>query len=125
MALEYAKLTGEVIGAAIAVHRELGPGFLKSVYDRALAVELRLREIPFQRQLSVPIHYRGIEIGLHRIGLFVADEIVVELKVAARFEDIHFATVRSYLNALNKTHGLLLNFGRARIDAKRVISDQP
>jgi GxxExxY protein len=72
MALEHEQLTGSVIGAAIEVHRALGPGFLEAVYENALAIELRARGIGFDRQLAVPILYRGTEVGLHRLDLLVA-----------------------------------------------------
>jgi GxxExxY protein len=80
MALEHEELTGKIIGAAMEVHKVLGPGFIESIYEKALAVELRHREIPFRRQVSVPVYYRDVEVGLHRIDLIVTDQIVVELK---------------------------------------------
>ena len=120
MALELADLTGEIIGAAIEVHTELGPGFLESVYENALAVEMRARGIPFQRQLAVPVLYKGVEVGLHRIDLFVKGEVVVELKAIKSLENVHFAVVRSYLRAKDREHGLLLNFLRTKLDIKRV-----
>ena len=66
--LEHEELTGEIIGAAIEVHKELGPGFLESMYENALCIELRWRKIPFERQVAIPVFYRGNEIGLHRLG---------------------------------------------------------
>jgi len=120
MALERENLTGKIIAAAIEVHKELGPGFLESVYENALAVELRLRKIPFQRQVSVPVLYKGVEVGLHRIDLFVFDEIVVELKAIKNLDNVHFVIVRSYLRAMNRDHGLLLNFAKVTLEIKRV-----
>ncbi len=120
MALEHEELTGKIIGAAIEVHRTLGPGYLESVYENALIVELRRRDVPFQRQVSVPIVYRGVEVGLHRLDLFVADLVVVELKAVKALDDVHFAVVRSYLRAVNRRHGLLLNFSRRTLEPKRV-----
>jgi GxxExxY protein len=122
MALEYEELTGSIIGAAIAVHRELGPGFLESVYGNALVVEMRHREIPFVRQLGVPVLYRGVEVGMHRLDLFVADEIVVELKAIKELADVHFAVVRSYLRATCRKHGLILNFAKYTLETKRVLA---
>jgi GxxExxY protein len=118
--LEHERLTGEIIGAAIAVHKQLGPGFLETVYENALCLELQRRCIPFVRQLAVPVMYRGVRIGMHRIDLFVADEIVVELKAVNCFDDIHFVTVRSHLQALNESFGLLLNFANTTLQVKRV-----
>lgn len=120
MTLELQSLTEAIIGAAIEVHRELGPGFLESIYENALAIELRARKIPFQRQLMVPVLYRGVEVGLHRLDLFVFDQVLVELKAIATIEDIHFVVARSYLKAVGRDHGLLLNFAKPTLEIKRV-----
>lgn len=122
--MEHSDLTGRIIGAAIEVHKELGPGFLESLYENALCIELRCCNIPFARQVSVPVLYRGVEIGLHRLDLLVFDEIVVELKAVRRLDDIHFVTVRSYLHALDKQHGLLLNFAKTTLEVKRVAAER-
>ncbi len=121
MALEHEELTGSIIGAAIAVHRELGPGFIETVYDNALAIELRARGVPHERQLHLPVAYRGVEVGLHRLDLFVAKEIVVELKAVKEVADQHFAVVRSYLRAAGREHGLILNFSKPKLEVKRVM----
>ncbi len=121
MALELEQLTCSVIGAAIDVHRELGPGFIESVYERALVVELERRGIPFQRQWNVPLSYKGVEIGAHRLDLFVAGQLVVELKATRSIANEHFAVVRSYIRAVGRKHGLILNFSGVTLDAKRVL----
>ena len=120
MGLAHEGLTGGVIGAAIAVHRVLGPGFLESIYEKALAMELRSRKIPFRRQMAVPVLYLGFEVGLHRLDFLVADRIVVELKTARQLENIHFVVVRSYLRATGCEHGLLVNFANTTLEVKRV-----
>ena len=71
-------------------------------------------------QVAVPVVYRGVEVGLHRLDLFVFDEIVVELKAVTRLEDAHFVVVRSYLRAVDREHGLLLNFAKPTLEIKRV-----
>jgi GxxExxY protein len=124
MPLECEELTGSIIGAAIAVHRELGPGFIESVYGNALDLEMRHRQIPFVRQIGVPVLYRGIEVGMHRLDLFVQGEIVVELKAVKELADVHFAVVRSYLRATHNKHGLILNFAKYTLEAKRVVALQ-
>ncbi|MDF2628134.1 MAG: hypothetical protein K0R39_1965 [Symbiobacteriaceae bacterium] len=116
----HADLTGAVIGAAIEVHKTLGPGFLESVYETALARELELRGIPFVRQAQVPIHYKGTVVGTHVLDLLVADKIVVELKVAKELTDIHTAIVLSYLAATKLQIALLINFNKPRIECKRI-----
>ncbi len=120
MMLEHEDLTGRIIGAAIEVHRTLGPGFLESIYENALAIELRRRDIPFSRQLAVPVLYHGAEVGFHRLDMLVDDLIVAELMTSKRFADIDFVVVRSYLRAVDREHGLLLNFATSTLDVKRV-----
>jgi len=120
MALEFEDQTGQVIGAAIEVHRELGPGFLESVYEAALALELANRRIPFEPQAQVTVVYKGVKVGLHQIDLLAFNEIVVELKAVKALKDVHFAVVRSYLRALGKDHGLLLNFSTPSLTIRRV-----
>ena len=115
-----ADLSGKIIGAAIRVHAELGPGFLESLYEQAVCIELRRDGFQLHRQVPVPVSYRGELIGEHRIDLLVEKRIVVELKAIQALEPIHFATVRSYLKATKLELGLLLNFARATLEVKRV-----
>ncbi|MEX0885179.1 MAG: GxxExxY protein [Phycisphaeraceae bacterium] len=104
------ELARQVIGAAIEVHRELGPGFLESVYEMALCVELTASAVPFVRQPLVRITYRGVAVGEHRLDLLVADRLVVELKAVEQVAPIHKAQLLSYLRATDQTLGLLINF---------------
>jgi GxxExxY protein len=119
--LEHEELTDKIIGCAIEVHKKLGPGFLESIYENAIIIELQRKGLPFERQKEVAIQYDGVEVGKHRLDLIVADTIVVELKAVRNIEDIHFVIVRSYLKALGKEHGLLINFSRKVLEVKRVI----
>ncbi len=119
--LEYEGLTEKTIGAAIEVHRRLGPGFLESFYENALVIELRKRGLEVKQQIEVPVIYEDQEVGRHGLDLLVEDTIVVELKAIKSFEDIHFAIVKSYLKAVHRVHGLLLNFATVTLDVKRVI----
>ena len=114
------ELTGRIIAAAISVHRALGPGFLESVYERALRIELEADEIPYECQKSFEILYRGKPVGEHRLDLLVAGRVVVELKAAKALEDIFFATVRSYMKAVGTDSGLLFNFATMPLTIKRV-----
>jgi GxxExxY protein len=122
MALEYEALSKRIIGAAIAVHRELGPGFIESVYERALVIELEHIGLKVERQHRVPVIYRGKRVGKHRLDLFIESTIIVELKTVEAFRDRHFAVLRSYLKAANRRHGLLLNFAGTTVQIRRVIS---
>lgn len=113
-------LTERVIGAAIDVHRTLGPGFVESVYEQALCVEFDACGIGYERQKVVRVYYRGRPVGEHRIDLFVEESAVVELKAAKGIEDVHFAYVRSYMKALSVDCGLILNFAAMPLTVKRV-----
>jgi GxxExxY protein len=122
LALEHEALTERIIGAAIEVHRRLGPGFLESVYEKALIIELKKRGLALRDQMDVIVAYDGEEVGRHRLDLFVEDTIVVDLKAIKNLEDIHFAVVRSQLKAVGRQHGLLLNFAKITLEPKRVIA---
>lgn len=104
------RLTEQVIGAAIEVHRLLGPGLLESAYEEALCIELTLRQVPFVRQPSVDLSYKGHPVGKSRLDLLVADEVVVELKAVDALADVHKAQVIAYLRATGHRLGLLINF---------------
>ncbi|HWI51130.1 MAG TPA: GxxExxY protein [Symbiobacteriaceae bacterium] len=116
----HSELTGEIIGAAMEVHNALGPGFLESIYEEALAKELKRRGIPFSRQVEVEIHYKGDMVGTHVLDLVVANAVVVELKAVKELADIHKAIVLSYLAATGLPVALLLNFSQRRLDHKRL-----
>jgi len=118
-------LSGQIIEAALCVHRELGPGFLESVYESAMKVALCHRGIVFQSQHPVTIFFEGEEVGDHRLDLIVDGQIVVELKAVKALESIHFAQVKSYLKATRLGVGLLFNFNAPTLVIKRVVlSDQ-
>jgi len=104
------RLAREVIGAAIEVHRHLGAGFLESVYEEALVIELALRGIPFERQKPVPVSYKERNVGEGRVDLLVGSELLVELKAVEALAAIHKAQVISYLKATGLHLGLLINF---------------
>ena len=114
------ELTQRIIGAAIAVHKALGPGFLESAYEEALAIEFTHQGIAFERQKVLPVLYRGQKIAEHRLDFLVESCVVVELKAISSLEDIHFAIVRSYLKAANLQSALLLNFATMPLTVKRV-----
>ncbi len=118
--LGHKDLSGQVIAAAIQVHQTLGPGFLESIYEAALCIELDLRSIRYERQKLVPLSYRGHPVGEHRLDLLVEGVLVVELKAAKTLEDIFFATTRSYMKAVGVEDGLILNFASMPLTIKRV-----
>ena len=107
---ELDELAHQVIGAAIEVHRRLGPGFLESVYEQALCVELELRGIPFECQVPVAVEYKGRSAGQARLDIVVGGRLLVELKAVDALAPIHTTQVLSYLKATGLKLGLLMNF---------------
>ena len=107
---EISQLSGGVIGAAIEVHRVLGPGFLESVYQQALGVELHLRRIPFIPQAVVAVNYKGASVGEGKLDFLVGNSLIVELKAVENLAPIHSAQVISYLKMTGHEIGLLINF---------------
>ncbi len=114
-----------VIGAAIEVHRQLGPGYLESMYEQALCVELHLRSVPFVCQAPIDAHYKGYSIGQARLDLLVGEVLIVELKAVDALAPIHTAQLISYLKLTGNHLGLLINFNTRvlRDGLKRVVLD--
>ncbi len=105
------KITEAIIGAAIKVHRTLGPGLLESAYQECLCRELSLREIPFQREVALPVCYEGVLLDCgYRLDLVVADSVIVELKALDHLMPVHEAQLLTYLKLSGKRVGLLINF---------------
>lgn len=104
------QLAGAVIGAAIEVHRILGPGFLERTYGDAMEIEMTLRGIKFSREHSISLNYKGHPIGEGKLDFLIDDELVIELKTVDKLAEIHKAQVISYLKATNRLLGLLINF---------------
>lgn len=103
-------LAHKVIGAAIEVHRELGPGYLESIYQVALEAELRMQGLPFQSQVPLGVFYKGLSLGTFRLDLVVDDQLVVELKTVDAIGGVHIAQLISYLKVTGHPLGLILNF---------------
>jgi GxxExxY protein len=119
------ELTGKIIGAAIEVHRHLGPGLLESAYVPCLQYELAACRLPFEAQRSVPIVYKGMSIpATYRIDLIVEGIVVVELKAVERLAPVHDAQVLTYLRLTNCPAGLLINFYVAKLSdgVKRLLN---
>jgi GxxExxY protein len=121
MGHQFEELSGRILGAAVDVHKALGPGFLESIYQRAMEVALEHREIRFQREKEVHVHFEGVDLGVQRLDLLVEEQAIVELKAVKALEDIHFAQLRSYLKATGLHTGLLLNFNAPTLVVKRVV----
>ncbi len=121
MGRRFESLSGQIIEAALAVHIDLGPGFIESIYENAMVIALAKRGIPFESQRVDQISFQGHLVGRHRLDLVVAEEIVVELKAVALLDRTHVAQLRSYLRATRLNVGLLLNFNASRLVVKRVV----
>ena len=123
--MENNTLSGEIIGAAIEVHRLLGPGLLESAYELALERELVLRGMSVERQKAVPLEYKGVALGDgFRMDLLVNDHLIVEIKAVERLQAIHEAQLLTYLKLADKRLGLLINFNEKTIKegVKRVVN---
>ena len=109
--MEFDELSRTVIGCAIEVHRTLGPGLLESAYEVCLCRELSLRGIHFERQVAIPVEYKGVKLGCgYRADLIVTDMILVEIKAVDQLAPIHNAQLLSYLKLTGLKVGLLINF---------------
>ncbi len=113
------ELSGRVIGAAMRVHSTLGPGFTESVYQNALALEMRLDGIPFEREVKLEVRYRGEVVGQYRADLLVAGILILELKAVQAILPEHEVQVVNYLAATGLEQALLLNFGTKSLQFKK------
>ena len=114
------RTTEAIIESIIRVHRVLGPGFLESVYRRALLVELKKRGMDVETEKEIVLYCEGEEIGVHRLDLLVEGSVIVELKTVAALSKAHYAQVRSYLKATGLKVALLVNFAREKADFRRI-----
>jgi GxxExxY protein len=115
-------ITEKVIGCAYRVANELGPGFLEKVYENALAHELKKAGVAVEQQRRVMILYDGVVVGDYVADLLVEEVVLVELKAAKALDEVHLAQCLNYLRGASLRIGLLINFGTARIEVKRVVN---
>jgi GxxExxY protein len=114
------QITHKIIGCAMKVHSTLGNGFQEVIYQRALAIEMSVEGLSFQREMEMPIFYREEQIGTRRVDFFVENSVMVELKAMEKIEDVHKAQAINYLEAYNIADGLLINFGGLSLEFKRL-----
>lgn len=119
--LLYKELTFAVIGAAMEVHKILGPGFLEAVYQAALEKELSLRMIPFDHKVKLPVTYKDAVVGIYEADLVIDNKFVVEIKAVSKLNASHQAQAMHYLAAAGLRLTLLLNFGTGSLEHRRVI----
>ena len=117
---KYKDLTEKIIGAAMRVHSALGYGFQEIIYQRALEIELRDSGIIFKKEFSMPIFYKDTLIGKRRVDFFVEEKVMVEIKAIINLENVHLVQAKNYLEAYNIQVGLLINFGNASLQFKRL-----
>ncbi len=118
----YKELTYAVIGAAMEVHKILGGGFLEAVYQKALAYELKLRNIPFEEQVSLQVYYKGQLVGEYFADFVIDGKIILEIKAVSTLNDAHTAQTIHYLTATGYKVGLLINFGSKSLEHRRFVS---
>jgi GxxExxY protein len=119
--LLYKELTFAVIGAAMKVHRILGSGFLEAVYQAALERELVLRNIPFEKQVRLPVSYKEVFVGEYIADFIIEGKLIVEIKAVSNFNSQHQPQAMHYLTATGCRLALLLNFGTGSLEHRRVI----
>jgi GxxExxY protein len=120
-AKELNDLSNRIIGIAIDIHKKLGPGFQEKIYEEALLKEFKKAAIGFEKQKVIRVDYEGQALGNQRIDLLVDDEMILEIKACTRMIPIYRDQLISYLKTADKRLGLILNFGRSRLEIKRVV----
>ena len=118
--MKYEEITKKIIGCAMTVHSTLGNGFQEVIYQRALAIEMKLNSLNFEREKEMPIYYRNEDIGTRRADFFVEKCVMTEIKAVLKLQPEHLAQAKNYLEAYQMEIGLLLNFGGASLEFKRV-----
>ncbi len=114
------ELSYQVMQAVFEVHNTLGPGYLEKVYEEALAVELELLNIPFERQKEITVIYKGRRVGQHRLDFVIDGRIVLELKSVSTLANVHKKQVLSYVKATDLRLGILVNFATPRVQSERI-----
>ena len=118
---KHSEITQKIIGCSMEVHRALGNGFQEIIYQRALGIEMSLHGLLFSREHEMDIRYKGERIGGRRVDFFVENKIMVELKAVSQLDNIHLAQGINYLEAYGLEIGLLINFGNASLQFKRLM----
>jgi 3-deoxy-manno-octulosonate cytidylyltransferase (CMP-KDO synthetase) len=118
--LRYKEITGGIIGCAMEVHRCIGRGFQEYIYQRALEIEFNKAGLACKREFDIPVYYKNDQVGLRRVDFLVNDIICVEIKAVSTLEDVHLAQALNYLEASRREVGLLINFGGASLQFKRL-----
>lgn len=118
---DFGELSGKTIGACIEVHKNLGPGFKEITYQRALAMELKIQGLKFNREVEIPIYYKGKQIEKRRVDFLIQD-CLLEIKAKSQFDPQDYVQTLSYLKASGFKVGLLINFGTKKVEVKRLVN---
>ena len=118
--LLYPELSYSIMRAVFEVHNQLGPGFTEDIYENALALELEIQHIPFERQKQIQVHYKGRFVGIYRLDIVIDEKIILELKAVSALNEIFRAQLDSYLQATSLQLGILVNFGAKRVQFERI-----
>lgn len=121
---KYSDITGKVIGCAMEVHNALGNGFQEVIYQRALELEFKSEKLSYSRELSMPVMYKGKQIGTRRVDFLVKEVISLEIKAVIELKNAHLAQAVNYLEAYNLEVGLLINFGSKSLEFKRLLNEK-
>ena len=118
---KHSDLTSKIIELAIKVHKNLGSAYEEKLYQRALYLEFQRAKLKFEREKEINVNYGNVTIGKKKLDFIVDDKVVVELKKVEAIDKVHIAQVVSYLKTLNLNVGLILNFGKSKLEIKRVV----
>src|SRR5262249_48004978 len=121
MELQHKEVTEQIIAAAFEVHNVLGYGFLESVYKHSMRVELQARGLKAEIEAEIHVRYKGVEVGFFKADLWVNDCVIIELKIAKSYNSEDEAQLLNELKATGVKVGLLINFGRAKVEFKRMV----
>lgn len=113
-------LINKIIGYCIDVHKELGPGFLETVYHKSLEIKFKDEKLSFESKKEIPIYYHNRLVGIHKLDFLIENEIVLEIKTVEEIHKKYYAQLRAYLKAVDKEIGLLINFADFKLDIRRV-----
>ena len=117
----HSDITEKIIGCALEVHKIMGNGFQESVYQRCLELEMLYQGLEFKREFEMELFYKGVKVGTRRVDFLVENQIMVEIKAVIQLENVHLAQAINYLEAYGLNVGLLINFGSASLQFKRVM----
>ena len=119
---EINNLSNKLIGIAIEIHKQLGPGFTEKIYEKALEYELKENKVKFENQKVINVKYKDKLLGEQRIDFNVEDKIILELKAVSEINEIHMAQILSYLKSTDIRLGLILNFAKTKLEIKRIVN---